>query len=254
MFLLAIIRTPVLACDCGYVPPCGKVGSTAVVFVGVPLSEGVNSPDRDFPDTLSTVRFKIKRSFKGLPDGTRFVDVQTSPFSHCGARFSVGSSYLVYSNAIPAVETVSESLTRVFRRVFYGEHLYPGRVKTHLCAGSKPIQQAAADVEFLQAWAARKTKTVIRGHVFYLAELGKEKLYDKQRGFSGAKVTALGPGGHHYTTIVDDEHKFTFTDLPGGKYKITVGRLGSHPAQPTSEVDVAEGGCVSSPTLWMHLD
>jgi hypothetical protein len=196
-----------LACTCGNPPPCAKVGPNAVIFIGVPLNAPYPSP-HDF-SKVQPVRFKIEKSFKGLPDGTQFVEVDTLAASSCEAAFTKGVRYVVYAESDSTSSMTFGSLTRWFRRVFHGESFYPGRVFTSQCKGSRQVQDAAEDIRFLEAFVAHRTVMSIQGQVYADTGQGNYQLYDRiQKLLPGSSVSMSRMDGQQYGAVADAKGRF----------------------------------------------
>jgi hypothetical protein len=230
------------ACSCGELPPCARVGPNAVIFLGVAL----NKPYSSFSAALNTrpVRFKIERVYQGLPDETRFVEVDTLAMSSCEAVFVEGVRYVVYAESDSTQVASSWSLTNLFRRLVYGENFYPGRIVTHQCMGSRQVQDAADVMQFLEAFVAHRTVASIQGQVYADPGQGNLLLYDRLRKrMQGSVVTASGTDGSQHSTVADETGRFRIDSVRAGMYKVRVTQAKFRSDFAEYEVKVPERGC-----------
>jgi hypothetical protein len=214
------------ACECGDPPACAKVGPDAVIFVGVALNEAHTSDQ----DVSHPVRFRIERMFKGLRS-ISFVEIDTSASTSCEAPFAKGRRYLVYA-----------------------KRLDTGRVFTSLCNGSKPINQAADDLRFLEGWIRNRTITSIQGQI--LLDYGQGNVGSRDRlskNLRGSLVTAVNTDGQRYSSGADGDGRFLIAPVRAGTYKLTVTQTRFLSGDPEYTVNVPEGGCADL-YVWMSRD
>src|SRR5579872_4076858 len=93
MRLLFALVLPLIVhgCECAYAPVCSRVNRTPVIFVGTVLNAG--------PDGKGPFRFSIDEAFKGIPPGTKEIDIQPGP---CIAPYQVHEKWLMLATRYAA--------------------------------------------------------------------------------------------------------------------------------------------------------
>jgi hypothetical protein len=127
------------ACSCYENPPCSAVWRADAVFVGTVVEQLEESLSRTLSWTVHKV--VVDRRLHGAPDSritlvpgvnSEFIEASksseapSSVISTCDYRFDVGRQYVIY-----AKKTAD------------------GRWTTSMCAGTKPIEEAAGDLEYI---------------------------------------------------------------------------------------------------------
>lgn len=216
------------ACDCvmGSQRPCAQAWSAPVVFAGLATEVAQTKTEVDvggrreaWPAKL--VRFNVEESFRGAQGAT--VEVRTGAgSSDCGYNFVAGQHYLVYANTNA-----------------------DGQLATSICSATKPLEKAAADVEFFHALAQAPDESAVYGSVVFTSRDLRTDDY-RQEKVEGVKVLIEGDGLRRELST-DREGKFQLEHLPAGTYTIkptlpehTTGYVSDHPltlrAQQCAEV------------------
>src|SRR5882762_8862730 len=74
--LAIVFAYPLFACSCHHLTVCELI-SRPIVFIGEVIEGGVESlKDDPWYSSVSHVRFKVLENFRGLPAGTRTVDIE----------------------------------------------------------------------------------------------------------------------------------------------------------------------------------
>lgn len=239
---LLLVATSSFACSCGDPPPCAQVGADSVIFIG-----SLSNAPRPWPfDFLKAriARFKIEKTFKGLPDGTQFVEVDTAEGSSCEATFSVGVSYLVYAKADKTRTGIAGALADILRSLILGRNPYSGLVSTTACKGSKPLHEAADDIRFMDAFVAHRTITSIHGLLF--VETGQSNFYHYaqiQKRLAGSTVSVSSSEGQQYSGISDAKGEFRIEPVRAGSYKVRVQQAKFRSELAEYDLSVPAGGC-----------
>lgn len=98
-FAVALLLSAELAsaCSCSHLTDCGLV-QQPVIFIGKVVAGGVESlRDNPWYKSAKSVRLEVVESFRGLPPGTKFVDVETPLWpGMCSPNpYRPGRTYLV---------------------------------------------------------------------------------------------------------------------------------------------------------------
>lgn len=199
--LLFLAARAASACDCaaGSARPCAHAWSAPVVFSGLVTEISQTKIDVDaggrreaWPARL--VRFNVDESFRGAQAAS--AEVRTGMDSgDCGYKFVVGRRYLVYANA--------------------GSD---GVLATGICTPTKPLEEAAADVEFFHGLAHAPDASAIYGSVQFTARDLKTDAYRREQ-VEGMKIVVEGAGARR-EVVTDREGKFQLEGLPPGDYTL----------------------------------
>jgi hypothetical protein len=217
--LMIVPLTRVLACSCaGPGNPCSAAGRAAAVFTGTvldiieparPLPGGIGSSAMasrpavgsvaSVPRPFRMVRMQVGEVLTGIGSGQKQVEIVTGlGGGDCGYAFQVGLDYVVYAykNA-------------------------EGRLETGICSRTRPITQAAEDLEYFRAMAnAPET-----GEIRVRTALGKSP------GRPGVPITAERDESR-YPALTNAAGEAVFTNLPPGTYTIHAELDGDLPDDP----------------------
>ena len=194
---LLVLPAPAAACSCRESTyPCGRFddlrSTQAPVFTGTVTAvtvEELPAGPSDVRTAVRRVRFAVTESFFGAME--KEVEVSTNASSaSCGYGFLPGQSYLVYASR------------------------WEGRLTVSLCSRTRPLADAADDVDLLRRWALGSTETRIFGWVTLGTSAGKS--LGRQPGL----VVVAETDGHVQETVTDARGQFRFRDLPLGKYSL----------------------------------
>ena len=205
-------------------PPCESFGAASAVFVGTVIDKS----DRARPNERGVVewtpvvfKFTVLQPFGGV-EGAEVEVVTGRGGGDCGYQFIKGGSYLVYAHGGRDGKPLTASI----------------------CSRTKPLSQAAEDLEFLRGLGARGPGVLIDIRVMRPrpnAEPGGESF----AGLGGARVRVEGEGDSREVRT-DPEGRARLTGLKPGAYKIKLAPsegLTTH--QEEHEVTVADRGCAS---------
>ena len=161
------------------------------VFVGtaVDVSEILRAEGGDAPPRGFRARVRVEETFRGLEVsvGSEVV-VNGQDYTDCSYVFEKGTRYVIFA----------------LRR--------KGRLHVHLCTGTKPVEFAQEDLEFLRGLAT----TALVGSVY-----GEIRVWEKTDTVNGVRVLLRGQGIERETTT-DEKGRYEIRDLPPGEYTIEV--------------------------------
>jgi len=193
----ALLPLSALACDCGYAgAPCKAFANTPTVFAGrvariLTINRKTQAGD-DFKDRL--VFFGVERSYRGWQ--TNSAEVVTGwGGGDCGYDFREGVRYLVY--AYPYAET--------------------GKLYTGICQRTRPLSEAAEDLEYLDKKDDPSHGAGIEGMI---EELDPKKRIEVIGGIEGMPVLLDGPSGRQ-KVISQKDGRFQLWGLKPGSYNVT---------------------------------
>ncbi len=199
--LLFLAPRAASACDCamGSARPCAHAWSAPVVFSGLVTEISQTKIDVDaggrreaWPAKL--VHFNVEESFRGAQAAN--AEVRTGMDSgDCGYKFVVGRRYLVYASAGA-----------------------DGVLAAGICTPTKPLEEAAADVEFFHSLAHAPDAAAIYGSVQFTSRDLKTDAYRREQ-VEGMKIVVEG-GGSRREVVTDREGKFQLEGLPPGDYTL----------------------------------
>ena len=189
---------PADACSCaGPGLPCEAVWRSDVVFSGRVVSLESRAPGTE---TLG-VEFAVIQNLRGPQ--LRTIVVANS--GGCGYSFKIGESYLVYAKS------------------------FQGTLTTSMCTRTRPLRDAADDLEYAQSLSAATLRSPAR-------LVGRVQIWEPPilvngdpRPMAGKRprkpvphvmVTATGEGGV-FSARTNDGGEFELTGLPLGKYEIS---------------------------------
>ncbi|MCA1615473.1 MAG: carboxypeptidase-like regulatory domain-containing protein [Acidobacteria bacterium] len=176
--------------------PCSRVWSAPVLFAGLVTEE--SKPPKDAGDWLRrSFRFQIEEGFRGAQGGTTVEVLTGSGGGDCGYGFVVGRRYLVYAS-------VNDK----------------GQLATGICTATKPLEQAAEEIEFIRGLPQKSPEVAIYGAINFSARdlLTGGHVNEPVR---EARVLVEGAGTRREIGA-DAEGKFQATGLPAGTYSVKV--------------------------------
>ena len=185
------------ACSCAMPGPrpCARAWSAPVVFVGL-VTEEAKTPKGEEGWLRRAFRFQVEESFRGAQGATAEV-LTGAGGGDCGYGFVVGQRYLVYA-------VVSDK----------------GQLSTGICSATKPLEQAAEELDFIRGLPQKSPEVAVYGAVIFSArDLSKGE--HRNEPVREAKVLIEGAGARR-EVATDAEGKFQATGLPAGKYSVRV--------------------------------
>jgi hypothetical protein len=212
------------ACSCfGTGGPCESFGAASAVFVGTV----VDRTDRSKPDEKGVVewtpfvyRFSVLQPFLGV-ESAEFEVSSGRGGGDCGYGFRKGETYLVYAYG-------------------GGDGKPPS---TGICTRTRPVADAAEDLEFLRSLPARGAGVTVSVTVERQRQRIAAGDSKPAGGLSGARVTFEGAGESREVTT-DSEGRARLSGLKPGAYKVRLALpegLTAYKAE--QEVKVADRGC-----------
>ena len=212
---------PVLGCECRSWTVCELV-QQPTIFIGEVIDGGVNSI-RDDPwySKANHVRFKVVESFRGVPKGTKIVDIAVTPtLGMCSPNpYFPGRTYLV----VPSK--------------------WEGKLRDGLCFSGRDVVNAADTVKYVRDYFAGKSPLNVHGRVAvapewalvsYLLSVGQAKP------LSGVRVWA-SEDGRSLSSVTDADGRYSLTVPARGSYDIKATLSPYNPDGAT--VTVGAGGC-----------
>lgn len=192
--LWLLLPLPAVACDCVHPgPPCKAFAGTPTVFAGrvVGISTiGLKAPSGDdYEDRF--ISFEVERSYRGWTAKTAEV-VTGWGGGDCGYDFRQGERYLVY--AYPHRET--------------------GKLYTGICQRTRPLTEAAEDLDYLNKKDDPSQLSGIEGVVQELAR------GSPARPMAGITVKVESASGR-WTALSQKDGRFRLWGLKPGSYRVT---------------------------------
>ena len=221
--VLAALGRPAAACSCVYIPgqdhACISYPNTNAVFSGRVVSVlDVRGNEDAWGPRHRVVHFEILEGFSGVDGAT--VDVATGMGGgDCGFDFEVGKSYFVYAR-----------------------RMEDGSLSTSICSRTRPLDQAAADLDHARRVASGAPRVALFGKVEHIQRTGVGSIPTRE-GLKGIQITAEGRGGERITAVSDEDGRFEIRERFSGP--LTVRAIlpeGQSPAA-SQEVVVPAGGC-----------
>ena len=228
--LMTVPLSRLLACSCvGQGTPCSGAGNAAAVFTGTVLevtdpawprpgeitSSALSNRRRavdsvnPLPRPLRVVRMQVREVLSGIGPEQKQIEIATGMGGgDCGFAFQVGVDYVVYAykNA-------------------------EGHLETGICSRTRPMSQAAEDVEYIRAMANAPGT----GEIRVRTGLGNTP------GKPGVPITAERDGSR-YPALTNAAGDAVFTSLPPGAYTIHAELDGDLPDDPTLQLHAK--GCL----------
>jgi hypothetical protein len=243
LVVLLLAARLMVACSCQpivFAPLCQRIDLVKVLFIGTPLE--TNDDGDSYLKRGVWYRFSVEESFKGLPPGTREVIVDPLSGTTCQRDFRLGERHLVisYGDAIGAQQVAGISF--VGGAVAGGKPRPDGLViYSGVCGGTKEVEHAAEDVEFVRQYTYNPQPARITGIV---ASHAREHFYGvaDYPMLNGATVSMQGSGGKTTTTTGEDG-RFNFTNVSPGNYSLSAALAGFTPKSAAYDVRVPAHGC-----------
>ena len=212
------------ACSCaGAGTPCGALGSASAVFVGTVTGareRKFEGKKDDIDWTPIAFKFSVSQAFSGV-EGAE-VEVATGRGGgDCGYGFRKGETYLVYAYKSSDGKTLL----------------------TGICTRTRPVADAAEDLEFLRGLATRPSGVSLSVQVARVRQGVKEGSSKPLGGLADARLVVEGEGDRREVKT-DAEGRVTLSGLKPGSYKVRL----LLPEELTTykeeqEIRVADRGC-----------
>jgi len=190
---------PIEACSCiESGPPCQTYFQVDAVFVGaVRTITELDAPPDPMPFRQRLVTFTVERALRGL-EGASVAVTTGLGGGDCGYPFKPGERYLVY--AYKAKD---------------------GQLRTGICSRTRPISEAAEDLQFIDTLRTAKPGGRVSGVVKHWERdlAGNEPRQYPPLSFVPVQVNGSGGGGQAET---DEQGRYEITGLRPGKYEVQV--------------------------------
>ena len=168
--------------------------------------------------SLKHARMKVDRAYKGTlePEVVLFDDGMCD-----GPNLQIGRQYLMYTSNAPS-----------------------GNIPARGCTRSRAIESAEEDLRFLNEYAKGKVKTNISGTVRFhqdapddrkLGENGRPPMKDVQ--------ILLSSPEKKYTVTTDSIGKYSISEIPPGRYKVSAELAGYRTEWSLNPVNLNSGAC-----------
>jgi hypothetical protein len=233
-----------LGCSCRAPDPsCAYVERASAVFVGTPVYTN-DDPKKGFVQG-TLYKFEVREVFKGLPEETREVWIDPGSYTSCYANYELGRELLVFAYRLEVTRNDSAAMT-VAEHSPEEKPPPPGfdpNTPVYLapeCSGTRDAASAREDIEWLREWRAGRTRTRISGTV--VDSFFEEPLRDV--------AIIANSGAKGYATKTDAEGKWSFDNVPAGRYQLTA-ELANYRAGFTDLIEVKARTCATS-RLWME--
>jgi hypothetical protein len=228
-------------------PACSLVGSGDVIFTGRVAYSNDDGSGRFGQGTL--VRFAVDEVFKGLPPGTTEVWIDPGSYTSCYAAYKVGNRYLMFASH-PANGGGSLAATSGgHNRGQQQKPVPPGFDVQHPpkiyisaeCNGSRLVEGAEGDLQWLHEWRAGKAMTRIYGRVLEHYDMYFLPPQDEPP-LAGVKVTARGMIGT-YTATSNANGEYEIKSIPPGSYSFSANLKNYHLQRDNIRIGLAPGAC-----------
>jgi protocatechuate 3,4-dioxygenase beta subunit len=200
LVLLQFLNDNVYACSCAREQlPCQAYWTTPAVFVGrvINLSPTYDEEENDLKQYERVFRFAVDRAFRGVTEDQ--VEVVTSiGGGSCGYYFDPGKPYLVYAGFDPKT------------RQYY----------TSICTRTRPIEDATADLTYIEGLSNSKVKNGIAGTANKQGINLVGRYYSKDLGVATGLEIAIQSGKRLFKTRTDVEGRYEFRNLLPGTYTV----------------------------------
>jgi hypothetical protein len=226
--LLSACAAEAYGCDCAFGggPVCQDYWKASAVFVGTVIeikTVKVKWGEVEVPQRL--VRFSLDEPFRGV-QGAQVEVLTGMGGGDCGIAFVQTQQYLVYAS-------------------FFEDKLYTG-----ICARTKVVSAAAADLEYMRGLNDAKSGGTVYGEVTIYQR--NEKGEDVRRPVSGAKIIIDGPDKRETTT--DTRGDYRLDGLPAGDYTAKISLPKTMTGRQTEQkISLANGGCAVV-SFWLEND
>jgi Carboxypeptidase regulatory-like domain len=210
LFSLLLGTMPALACDCRQMTVC-ELMQQPILFVGEVINGGITSIREDpWYSTAEHVRFRVLETFRGLPRGTKTVDVKLFPPNGMCAPipYQLGGKYLV----VPSLQD--------------------GALTASGCIPYRDVESQAGDVQQVRQYFQAQLPINVQGEV---------SVSGNGKPLQHARIVA-SRGGKEFSTLSNVDGKYRL-DLPAeGEYTL---QASLSPYQPGSKVrfTIANKGC-----------
>jgi len=214
-FLAALVLAPptagvTSACTCMENPPCAALATSDVVVVGTVLESKREPVGGSLGWTVHTV--SVSRTLRGSADPmlTLVPDVritaaeveaskahpgELTSMSTCDYPFEIGEQYVIYLRRTPS-----------------------GRWTTSLCAGTKPLTEAAADLDYIGGLVTATPDARVYGSVSRMVRDTSDPTGTGTRPAPGVSIQVTGAAAR-FTVTSDAKGEFDLR-VPPGEYSV----------------------------------
>ena len=217
VLLLLFAESSASACSCELPKPaCQTFWKAEAVFIGTVLSVKTSNKSLVSLEALA-IKISVDDSFRGV--SSNVVELFTGNVgSSCGYRFAVGQQYLVYA--------------------YVGD---TGRLTTNRCTRTRPLTQAAEDLDYLRGLAMAPPGSTIKGEVRRIRRSSDGGSTDSP--FADIPVL-IENGSQRYRTLTDSQGNFILSGLSPGAYIVSLElSKGLRAGSEKNSVNIADRGC-----------
>jgi len=214
------------ACSCSFLSMCELAREAPVIFIGKVIEGGVQSLREDpWHSNSRHVRLEVIEILRGLPDSTKFVDVQTMPtMGMCSPNpYSSGRTYLVAPSGAA------------------------GSWSDGGCFSGRDIEHIGKDIELLRAQLKRRgpKRYSILGRVAAVERNDSGLVDYLLQSDSGKLLSGVGVWtrveGNTYSGSTDAEGRYEIAVPKAGPYTIHASLAPYHPVEEL--VNLPGAGC-----------
>ena len=180
------------ACQCDSMPPCQRFWAADAVFTGV-VTDVTWSEDKN--QRLSRTTLVVERGFRGAGGQVML----TGAFTSCHYNFIVGQRYLVYA----------------YRNA-------DGTLGAGVCSGTKPLTDAAEDLDYAEHLPPPGSGGRIYGRVRRIEEDLLDRRNSQDKYPAGVVITLRNSSGIAIELVTDAQGAFETTGLKPDKYAVSM--------------------------------
>ncbi len=208
-----------LGCTCVTPSPCEAIGQSQLVFLGTVTEISASSGQ------FKTARMRVDRVFKGDLSPT----IELYDDGMCdGPDLQLGRQYLMYTSGDPNRSVPARGCTR-----------------------SRGVEDAEADLSFLEKYRAGKVTTHIDGTVRFRPDEPMDS-DERRTPLQNVRVTLSGDG-REFHAMTDSVGRYTFSNVAPGEYTVDAELPGYRTNWVPDQVTLAEKGCAEADIL-MKVD
>lgn len=210
-FLASALETRIAtACSCYANPPCAAVWRADAVFIGIAVEKtrervggslhwivhriAVSQVLRGSVDSFVTMVPSARPTADDIA-ASRLASGELEMMSSCDYDFQLGGQYLIYARRTPE-----------------------GRLATSECSGTKPIEEAAADLDYIASIPSAEPTGRVYGHIERTVADPSDRTTPKAVPAAGVAVALTGATSR--LTVTTDPQGKLDVQVPPGDYTI----------------------------------
>jgi hypothetical protein len=225
--LLIIVAPTVIACSCARLfagsHPCSSYWSSDIVFTGQ-VSEierrQTNNDNGTVGNRHVVTHFLVDEAFRGVSG--KAIEIYTGAGGgDCGYSFKQGERYIIYGRRNPQ----------------------DGQIWTGICSATKPLADAAPDLEYARAVKRGETGGIIFGSV---ARYERANAQSRGNHKMLARIPVIVEGqGQSYNVLTGQDGIFQVGGLPDGTYRVRIELPADLPPLPPQEAVIGKMRCAA---------